>query len=149
MFLGSNTWFPIIVILSDVWKDMGYNSIMYLAAISAINPELFEAAQVDGAGRLKQIWYILLPMLRPTILILLILSIGSLLNTGFDQYFLLGNSLNRQYSDVIDTYTFRYGIQNGMFSYASAVSMFKSVIAFLLVLTVNTISKKLEGSHLF
>lgn len=88
-------------------------------------------------------------MLRPTILILLILSIGSLLNTGFDQYFLLGNSLNRQYSDVIDTYTFRYGIQNGMFSYASAVSMFKSVIAFLLVLTVNTISKKLEGSHLF
>ena len=148
-FLQEGKRFWLIVALSNTWKDMGYNSIMYLAAISAINPELFEAAQVDGAGRLKQIWYILLPMLRPTILILLILSIGSLLNTGFDQYFLLGNSLNRQYSDVIDTYTFRYGIQNGMFSYASAVSMFKSVIAFLLVLTVNTISKKLEGSHLF
>lgn len=140
-FLQEGKRFWLIVALSNTWKDMGYNSIMYLAAISAINPELFEAAQVDGAGRLKQIWYILLPMLRPTILILLILSIGSLLNTGFDQYFLLGNSLNRQYSDVIDTYTFRYGIQNGMFSYASAVSMFKSVIAFLLVLTVNTISK--------
>ena len=148
-FLQEGKHFWLIVALSNTWKDMGYNSIMYLAAISAINPELFEAAQVDGAGRLTQIWYILLPLLRPTILILLILSIGSLLNTGFDQYFLLGNSLNRQYSDVIDTYTFRYGIQNGMFSYASAVSMFKSVIAFLLVLTVNTISKKLEGSHLF
>lgn len=148
-FLQEGKHFWLIVALSNTWKDMGYNSIMYLAAISAINPELFEAAQVDGAGRLKQIWHILLPLLRPTILILLILSVGSLLNTGFDQYFLLGNSLNRDYSDVIDTYTFRYGIQNGMFSYASAVSLFKSVFAFIMVATVNAISKKVEGSSLF
>ena len=148
-FLGEGKHFWLIVALSNCWKDMGYNSIMYLAAISAINPELFEAAQVDGAGRLKQIWYILLPMLRPTILILLILNIGSLLNTGFDQYFLLGNTLNRAYSDVIDTYTFRYGIQNGMFSYAAAVSLFKSGISFVLVAAVNGLSRKLEGSALF
>lgn len=148
-FLGEGKHFWLIVALSNTWKEMGYNSIMYLAAISAINPELFEAAQVDGAGRLRQIWNILLPLLRPTILILLILSIGSLLNTGFDQYFLLGNSLNREYSDVIDTYTFRYGIQNGMFSYASAVSLFKSVFAFLMVATVNGISRKVEGNSLF
>lgn len=148
-FLGEGKRFWLIVALSNCWKDMGYNSIMYLAAISAINPELFEAAQVDGAGRLKQIWYIMLPMLRPTILILLILNIGSLLNTGFDQYFLLGNTLNRAYSDVIDTYTFRYGIQNGMFSYAAAVSLFKSGISFVLVATVNGLSRKLEGSALF
>lgn len=144
---GKSFWF--IIALSNTWKDMGYNSIIYLAAISSINPELFEAAQVDGAGRLRQIWHILLPLLRPTILIVLILSVGSLLNTGFDQYFLLGNSLNRPYSDVIDTYTFRYGIQNGMFSYACAVSMFKSVFAFLLVAAVNGLSRKLEGSSLF
>lgn len=148
-FLQDGKYFWLIVALSNTWKDMGYNSIMYLAAIAAINPELFEAAQVDGAGRLKQIWYILLPLLRPTILILLILSVGSLLNTGFDQYFLLGNSLNREYSDVLDTYTFRYGIQNGMFSYASAVSLFKSFFSFIMVATVNGISKKVEGSSLF
>lgn len=148
-FLQEGKRFWLIVALSNAWKEMGYNSIMYLAAVSAINPELFEAAEVDGAGRLKQIWYIMLPLLRPTILILLILSVGSLLNTGFDQYFLLGNSLNREYSDVIDTYTFRYGIQNGMFSYASAVSLFKSIFAFILVATVNAISRKVEGSALF
>lgn len=148
-FLQGGKSFWLIIALSNTWKDMGYNSIIYLAAISSINPELFEAAQMDGAGRLRQIWNILLPLLRPTILIVLILSIGSLLNTGFDQYFLLGNSLNRPYSDVIDTYTFRYGIQNGMFSYACAVSMFKSVFAFLLVAAVNGLSRKLEGSSLF
>ena len=120
-----------------------------MAAISAIPIELFEAAKVDGANRLKQIWHVLLPMLRPTIIILLILNIGNLMNTGFDQYFLLGNSLNRSYSDVIDTYAFRYGIQNGMFSYAAAVSMFKSVIAFILVITANNMSKKVGQTHLF
>ncbi|WP_418667520.1 ABC transporter permease [Allofournierella sp.] len=149
LFLQDGKYFWIIIALANTWKDMGYNSIMYMAAISSIPPELFEAAEVDGAGRLKQIWHILLPMLRPTIIILLILNIGSLLNTGFDQYFLLGNSLNRAYSDVIDTYAFRYGIQNGMFSYAAAVSMFKSVVAFILVVTVNKIAKKMGETHLF
>lgn len=149
LFLQEGKMFWGIIAVSNTWKDMGYNSIMYLAAISAINPELFEAAQVDGAGRLRQIWNILLPMLRPTIIILLILNIGNLLNTGFDQYFLLGNSLNRSYSDVIDTYAFRYGIQNGMFSYAAAVSMFKSVVAFILVATVNKISKRFGDTYLF
>ena len=149
LFLQEGKLFWGLIAISNTWKDMGYNSIMYLAAISAINPELFEAAQVDGAGRLRQIKYILLPMLRPTILILLILNIGNLLNTGFDQYFLLSNSLNRSYSDVIDTYAFRYGIQNGMLSYASAVSMFKSVVAFILVLTVNKISKRMGETYLF
>lgn len=149
LFMQEGKLFWIIVALSNAWKDMGYNSIMYLAAIAAIPSELFEAAKVDGANRLKQIWHVLLPMLRPTIIILLILNIGNLLNTGFDQYFLLGNSLNREYSDVIDTYAFRYGIQNGMFSYAAAVSMFKSVVAFILVIAVNQISKKMGQTHLF
>lgn len=149
LFMQEGKMFWIIIALSNAWKDMGYNSIMYLAAIAAIPAELFEAAKVDGANRLKQILHVLLPMLRPTIIILLILNIGNLLNTGFDQYFLLGNSLNRSYSDVIDTYAFRYGIQNGMFSYAAAVSMFKSVVAFVLVIAVNQVAKKSGQTHLF
>lgn len=149
LFLQEGKYFWWVIALSNTWKDMGYNSIMYLSAISSINTELFEAAQVDGAGRLRQIWHVLLPGIRPTIIILLILNIGSLLNTGFDQYFLLGNSLTREFSDVIDTYSYRYGIQNAMYSYATAVGMFKSVVAFIMVLTVNQISKKLEGSALF
>lgn len=149
LFLQDGRYFWWIIALSNTWKDMGYNSIMYLAAIAAINPELFEAAQADGAGRLRQIWHVLLPGIRPTIVILLILTIGNLLNTGFDQYFLLGNSLTRDFSDVIDTYSYRYGLQNGMYSYATAVGMFKSVVAFVLVITVNTVSKRLESSHLF
>lgn len=149
LFMQDGKFFWVIVALSNAWKDMGYNSIMYLAAIAAIPTELFEAAKVDGAGRLKQIWHVLLPIIRPTIIILLILNIGNLMNTGFDQYFLLGNSLNRSYSDVIETYAFRYGIQNGMFSYAAAVSMFKSVVAFILVVSVNNISKRMGETHLF
>lgn len=149
LFLQEGKLFWIIIALSNAWKDMGYNSIMYLAAIAAVPPALFEAAKMDGAGRMRQIWHVLLPMIRPTIIVLLILNIGNLMNTGFDQYFLLGNSLNRSYSDVVDTYAFRYGIQNGMFPYAAAVSMFKSVIAFMLVVSVNSLSKRMGQTHLF
>jgi putative aldouronate transport system permease protein len=149
LFLQEGKYFWFVIALSNTWKDMGYNSIMYLAAIVSINPELFEAAEVDGAGRIRQIIHVLLPSIRPTIVILLILSIGNLLNTGFDQYFLLGNTLTRSFSDVIDTYSFRYGMQNFMYSYATAVGLFKSVIAFVLVLFVNRLAKKLEMSHLF
>ena len=148
-FLQDGKYFWSIVSLSNTWKDMGYNSIMYLAAIAAIDIGIFEAAQVDGAGRLRQIWHILLPSILPTVVVLLILSIGKLLSTGFDQFFLLGNSMNRAYSDVVDTYSFRYGIQNGMYSYATAVGLFKSVVAFLLVLMSNMLAKKAGTSHLF
>ena len=148
-FLQEGKYFWWIISLSNTWKDSGYNSIMYIAAIAAIDTEIFEAAQVDGAGRLRQIWNILLPSIKPTVVVLFILSIGRLLSTGFDQFFLLGNAMNRSYSDVIDTYSFRYGIRNGMYSYATAVGLFKSVVAFLLVLTSNTMAKKAGSSHLF
>ncbi|RXZ82333.1 sugar ABC transporter permease [Paenibacillaceae bacterium] len=149
LFLQEGKYFWGIVSGANTWKEMGYNSIIYLAAISSINPELYEAAKVDGAGRLRQMTAITLPLLKPTIVILLILSIGNILNTGFDQYYLLGNSLNREYSDVIDTYSFRYGLQNSMFSYASAVGLFKSVVAFLMVLGVNTLARRMNSNSLF
>jgi putative aldouronate transport system permease protein len=147
--LQEGKYFWGIIALSNTWKDMGYNSIIYLAAITAINPEQFEAADVDGASWLKKIWYILLPNIKPTIIIMMILSIGNLLNTGFDQFFLLGNSLTREFSDVIDTYSFRYGIQNGMYSYATAVGLFKSVVALILIVTTNYFAKRTENYHLF
>lgn len=149
LFLQNGRYFWWIVALGNTWKDMGYSSIMYLAAISSINPELYEAAKVDGANRFKQIRYITLPHLKPTIVILLILALGGILNAGFDQHFLLGNELTKDYSDVLSTYSFRYGIQNGMFSYASAVGMFSSVVAFIIVVIVNFIAKKVNGQSLF
>lgn len=144
---GKNFW--LIVSLSNTWKEMGYNAIIYLAAIAAIDTGLYEAAQVDGAGRLRQIWHITLPGLRATAVILLILSIGKLMGTGFDQFFLLGNNMTLEYSDVLDTYAFRYGIQQGLFSYATAVGLFKGIVSFVLVFMANGIAKKAEMSHLF
>ncbi len=149
LFIQDGRWFWAIIASSNTWKNMGYQSVIYLAAMAAINPELFEAARMDGAGRMKQIVHVTLPSITSTIVILLILSVGNLLNTGFDQYFLLGNLLNREYSDVVDTYAFRYGLQNGMFSYAAAVTLFKAVVAFLMVAGVNGIARRLELSHLF
>lgn len=149
LFLQDGRYFWWIVAIGNTWKDMGYNSIMYLAAISSINPELYEAAKVDGADRFKQIRYITLPHLKPTIVILLIFSLGGILNAGFDQHFLLGNELTKEYSDVLSTYSFRYGLQNGMFSYASAVGLFNSVVAFILVVIVNGAAKRLNNQSLF
>lgn len=149
LFLQEGPYFWWIVALGNTWKEMGYSSIIYLAAISSINTELYEAAKVDGAGRFKQIRYVTLPHLKPTIVILLILSMGGILNAGFDQHYLLGNGLNRDYSDVLSTYSFRYGLQNSMFSYASAVGLFNSVVAFMLIVIVNIASKKLNNQSLF
>jgi putative aldouronate transport system permease protein len=144
---GITFWF--IIGISNMWKVMGYNSIMYLAAISAINPELYEAAKVDGANRWKQMRYITLPALKPTIVILMILAVGGILNAGFDQQYLMQNQLIMKYSDVIDTYSYRYGMQNGMLSYGAAVGLFKSVVSLILLLSVNKFSKKMNDQALF
>jgi putative aldouronate transport system permease protein len=148
-FFQKGEYFWWIIAFSNMWKDMGFNAIMYLAAISSINPELYEAAKVDGANRLQQMLHITLPALRPTIVILLILAIGGILNAGFDQQYLLQNDTVLKYSDVIDTYTYRYGLQNSMFSYGAAVGLFKSAVAFVLVLSVNGIAKKINEQALF
>jgi putative aldouronate transport system permease protein len=148
-FFQNGHYFWWIIAGSNAWKDMGFNAIMYLAAMSSINPDLYEAAKVDGASRMKQMLYVTLPSLRPTIVILLILAVGGVLNAGFDQQYLLQNDLVLKYSDVIDTYTYRYGLQNSMFSYGASVGLFKSLVAFILVLTVNRIAKKVNDQALF
>nr|WP_308806592.1 ABC transporter permease subunit [Neobacillus niacini] len=144
---GKNFWG--IIASANTWKDMGFNSIIYLAAIAGINPNMYEAAKVDGANRFQQILYVTLPALKPTIVILLILALGGILNAGFDQQYLMQNDMVLEYSDVIDTYTYRYGLQNGMFSYGAAVGFFKSIVAFILVVTANRVAKKIGDNSLF
>lgn len=147
LFFQHGPWFWWIIAIANAWKVLGYNAIIYLAAISGISQDMYEAADVDGATRLQKIWYITLPALRPTIIILLILAIGGILNTGFEQQLLMANDSILDYSDVLDTYAYRYGLKNGMYSYGTAVGLFKSVVSFLLVMGANTLSKKFDDDN--
>ena len=140
-FLGSSKYFRGIAIVSNIWKNVGWDTIIYLAAVTAINPELYEAATVDGSSRLQRIWYITLPGIKGTILILLLLTIGNIMNNGFEQIFMLQNASNLAVSEVFETYTYRLGIINGRFSFATTVGLFSSVVGFTLLVIANTITK--------
>lgn len=148
-YLAEPSYFWGIVITSDVWKELGWSAIIYLAAISSISPELYEAATIDGAGRFQKIWNITLPSIKSTVTILFILSVSGLLNSNFDQILVLRNSLNESASNVIDIYVYQMGLQLGRFSYATAVGLIKSVIALILLLGANYITKKLNDTSLF
>lgn len=141
-FMAQGKWFWGIVTASDVWKETGWNAIIYLAAITGIDKELYEAARVDGAGRFRQIWNITLPGIRTTISVLLIMSIGHLIGIGFEKQFQLSNSLVTDYSEVLDIYALEYGINISRFSYGTAISMFTSVVGIILLLVANGIMKK-------
>jgi putative aldouronate transport system permease protein len=141
-FMAKGGLFWYIVTGADVWKEMGWNTIIYLAAIAGIGPELYEAARVDGASRLRQIWHITLPGIRSTIIILLIMSIGHLISIGFEKQFLLGNKLVTDYSEVLDLYALNYGLGMGRYSFGTAVNMFNSVVSLILLFVANGIFKK-------
>ena len=149
LFLGSNVWFLVIVILSDVWKDMGYYLLLFLAAIADVDPCLFEAAAMDGANRFKRIWHVTLPSIRPIVIMLFVLSLGSVLNAGMEQIMLLYNPMVYQRGDIIDTFVYRLGLVNHQWSLSSAVGMMKSVLSFFLVLISNQIVKKQFAYQLF
>jgi len=149
LFFQKGQYFWWIIAIANTWKVMGYNAIIYLAAISGIDQQQYEAAKVDGANRLQQIWHITLPALRATICILLILAVGGILNTGFEQQLLMQNDAILTYSDVLDTYAYRYGMKNGMYSYGTAVGLFKSVVSFILVISANAITRKVNDEGLF
>lgn len=148
-YLAEPKYFWGIVVLSDIWKELGWSAIIYLAAIAGVDPEMYEAATIDGAGRIHRMIYITLPAIKPTITILFILAVSGILNSNFDQILVLRNSLNATASDVIDIYVYRMGLQLGRYSYATAVGLVKSVIAFLLLLSANYVSKKLNDTSLF
>ncbi|WBW99082.1 ABC transporter permease [Oceanirhabdus sp. W0125-5] len=141
--LGEGKYFWAIITSANLWKSVGWSSIIYLAAMAGIDKGLYEAGEVDGLGRFGKIWHITLPGIRTTIILLFILNIGSILNAGFEQQLLLGSDQTREYWDVIDTYAYRYGIQLGRYSYATAISFIKSTIGLALIFSVNRLSKKL------
>jgi len=132
-FLGDNRWFPFTIVITDVWKDFGFSTIVYLAAITGINPALYEAAVIDGASRLKQTWHVTLPGMVPVIVLLATLSLGQVLNAGFDQIFNLYSPVTYESGDIIDTLVYRIGLVNFQFSVATAVGLFKSVISLIFI----------------
>lgn len=141
-FLGDPRWFRTTLVLTSIWQTVGWSSIIYLAAISGINPELYESAVIDGASRMQQVRFITLPSIMPTIVINLILTSGNIINGNFDQVFNLYNDAVLRVGDIIDTYVYRMGLVSLDFGYATAVGMFKMVIAFVLVMTVNAIARR-------
>lgn len=141
-FMAKGEWFWGIVTLSDLWKELGWNSIIFLAAMAGIDPELYEASTVDGAGRFRKMWHITLPGIRTTFMVLFILSIGHLIGIGFEKQMLLGNPLVTDYSEVLDLYALKYGIQMSRYSYGTAIGIFNSVVSILLVLIANGIYKR-------
>ena len=148
-FLGSNDYFRGTLIATDLWKNVGWSSILYLATIAGIDPTLYEAATVDGATRWQCTRYITLPSLVSTIVIMLILSVGSIMDAGFDQVFNLYNSAVYKTGDIIDTYVYRYGLGEMKYSFATAVGLFKNVIAFILVVGTNLITRRISGEGIW
>lgn len=150
-FMGIADMFPDIYVWSGVWQNSGFNTVIYMAALSTIDPALHEAALVDGANRLQRIWHIDIPGIIPITLTLLILNMGQLLNVGFEKAFLLQNPLNLKTSEVISTYVYKVGLVGGVsnFSYAAAIGLFNSVLGLLLLLAANQLSKKFSETSLF
>lgn len=134
IFLGDNKWFKFTLIFTDVWKEFGYGTIVYLAAVAGVNVDLYEAAEVDGAGHWKKMLHVTLPAIAPTIVMMLTLSLGNILNAGFDQVFNLYNSMVYESGDIIDTLVYRMGFNNGNFGLSTAAGLFKSAISSLLVI---------------
>ena len=148
-FLGEPNWFVFTIITTGIWQSIGWGTIIYLAAISNIDPQMYESAVLDGATRFQNVIYITLPSIMPTIAILLILNTGNILNAGFDQIFNLYNSAVLSVADIIDTYVYRRGLTGMEYSFATTVGLFKNVIGFILVYITNKIARKIGGSTLW
>lgn len=148
-FMESAAWFKTIFISSNIWQNMGWQSIIYIAALSGINPQLYEAAKMDGASRIRRIWHVSLPGIIPVIVILLILDIGQFMNIGFEKILLMQNNLNLEASDVISTFVYTTGILKGEYSYTAAIGLFNSLINLTLLLLVNRFARKTSDTSLW
>jgi putative aldouronate transport system permease protein len=138
-----------MIIGQTIWKETGWGTIIFLAALTNVDTQLYEAAMVDGAGRLRRLWHITLPAIRSTIVLMLILRMGSVLDTGFDHLIPMANSLNRSASQTLDVFVYQQGLQQGQFSYASAVGLMKSVVSVILVVGSNKIAHLLGEQGLY
>jgi putative aldouronate transport system permease protein len=141
-FLTTPEWFRSLIVSQSVWKEAGWGTIIFLAALSGVDPQLYEAAVVDGAGRWRQLWHVTLPAIRSTILILLILRLGHVLDVGFEQIFLMLNATVYEVGDVFETYVYREGLIGGKFSYTTAVGLFKSLVGLIMVVGANWLTQK-------
>lgn len=148
-FMVMPEWFRTIYISSGVWQSAGWSSIIYLAAISGIDAQLYEAATVDGASRLRQIWNVTLPCILPTIVILLIMNVGNILSIGYEKIILMYNPATYETADVINTYVYRRGIGGGEFSFGAAVGLFQSVVNLIVLVSANTVSRRVNGTSLW
>jgi len=148
-FLGDERWFPYVLVISDVWKEFGFSTIVFLAAITSISPTLYEAAIMDGAGRLKQIRHVTLPGMLPVIVLMATLSLGNVLNAGFDQVFNLYSAQVYSTGDIIDTLVYRIGLIDAQYSLATAVGLFKSVISLILISVSYLLAYRLANYRIF
>ena len=148
-FMGESKFFRHMYVWSGVWQSTGWNSIIYIAALTGVSQELNEAAKIDGANKLQRILNVDLPAIMPTMVILLIMNCGSILSVGYEKVYLLQNDLNTPVSEVISTYIYKMGLQQQRFSYSTAIGLFNNVINFIILITVNKVSKKISGMGLF
>lgn len=149
MFLGEHVWFRAIIVTSDVWKEFGFGTIIYLAALTGINPSLYEAADIDGGSRWAKLRYITLPGITSTIVLVGVLSLQNILNAGFDQIFNLYNSLVYDSSDIIDTYVYRAGLEEGHFEIATAIGLLKSGVSLVLIVISYTLASRFANYRIF
>ena len=149
LFLGSNSWFQGMMIGSDVWKEFGYGAVIFIAALTAINPELYEAAEMDGIGRIGRIVHITLPGIAVTIVLVATLNLGSILNANFDQVYNLYSPVVYKTGDIIDTYVYRMSFLNAQYSFAAAVGLLKSLLSFILIITANLLAGKFAKYRIF
>ncbi|MDQ0045804.1 putative aldouronate transport system permease protein [Paenibacillus polymyxa] len=149
MFMADEGWFRPLYILSGVWQETGFATIIYLAALAGVNPELHEAAIMDGASKWKRVMHVDIPSILPTIVILLILALGNIMGIGFEKAFLMQNDLNYATSNIIPTYVYEIGIQKAQYSFSTAIGLFNSVVNIILIITVNRIAKKLTETSLW
>jgi putative aldouronate transport system permease protein len=148
-FMGKSEYFRSLYVVSGIWQSMGWNSIIYIAALAGVDVQLYEAAQIDGASRMQRIWHVSLPGIAPTVIMLFILNCGSLLNVGYEKVYLMQNAMNIDVSEVISTYVYKVGLLGAKFSYTSAIGLFNTLINFLLLLAVNFISRRVSDVSLF
>lgn len=149
MFLINKSWFRAMIVFTDAWKEVGWGSIIYLAAITSVDPALYEAAMIDGAGKFRQMWSITIPSIVPTIVMMLILRISRVLDAGFEQIFIMYNPSVYDVADIIGTYVYREGLGRMNFSFGTAVGLFNSVVAFILVVGSNFFSRRVTGKSIW
>ncbi|TDF93044.1 sugar ABC transporter permease [Paenibacillus piri] len=148
-FLLSEEWFRTLIISEVIWKETGWGTILFLAALAGVDPSLYEASKIDGANRWHQLWHITVPAIKSTIIILLLLRLGHFLDLGFEQIYLMLNAMNREIGEVFDTFVYTNGVQQGQFSYSTAVGLFKSAVSLVLVVGANYITRKAGEEGIF